>query len=196
MAHPASRSFFFLSLFFVSLFTFTACHDSQDDNATALVQVKPVPVSTQENDQHFLVSAAEFNWEEILLAKLAFRRVSSEEVRQLSQVLENTSRDNKLALGSLAVMKSISVPSEPTIAAQASYDKLNAFLVEEFDVAYCNMIIDAHKNAIAIFENAAHETLDPQIQAKAVAILPGLRANLINAVACQSHINPVSALVR
>src|SRR5664279_147494 len=101
------------SLFLISILSFTSCSDDQKVIATeaSLVPIKPNADATKESDKKFIVSAYEFNWYQIMLSKLASRRSASEEVKQFSAMLENTSRDTKTALGSLAIMKSIRISS-------------------------------------------------------------------------------------
>ncbi len=186
------------SLFLISLLSFTSCSDNQKVIVTeaSLAPIKPNADLTKESDKKFIVSAYEFNWYQIMLSKLASRRTSSEEVRQFSTMLEDASRDTKTALGSLAIMKSIRISSNPTQAVTAAYDTLNLSTVEDFDIAYCNMIIQSHKDAIALFENATRDNLDPDIKAWASSVLPDLRAHLLNVTACETHLNPMSELIR
>ncbi|MEP6794121.1 MAG: DUF4142 domain-containing protein [Saprospiraceae bacterium] len=162
----------------------------------SLVPAKPIIDLTKASDKKFIEGAYEFNWYQIMMSKLAARRTSSEEVRQFSAMLENASRDTKTALGSLAIMKSIRISSDPTQAVTAAYDTLNLSTVEDFDITYCTMIIQTHKDAIALFENATRDNLDPDIKAWASSVLPELRAHLLNATACETHLNPMSELIR
>ncbi|MFZ1677292.1 MAG: DUF4142 domain-containing protein, partial [Saprospiraceae bacterium] len=185
-------------LFLMSFFSFISCNGDQKVITTeaSLVPGKPDVDLTKESDKKFIVSAYEFNWYQIMLSKLASRRTSSEEVRQFSAMLEDASRDTKTALGSLAIMKSIRISSDPTQVVNAAYDTLNLSTVEDFDIAYCNMIIQSHKDAIALFENATRDNLDPDIKSWASSVLPDLRAHLLNATACETHLNPMSELIR
>ncbi|HZV68476.1 MAG TPA: DUF4142 domain-containing protein [Saprospiraceae bacterium] len=178
------------------LFGFIGCSNEQSVNTAASIQqVKPI-VETKADDARFLVRAAEFKWNVIMLSKLASRRSGNDEVRLLSQTLENANRESKSSLGSLAVTKSIRVPYEPTQAANDAYTKLNESSIEDFDIAYCTMIIQDHKDAIALFEGASYENLDAGIKSWASSILPELRNHLSKAVECETHLNPMSELVK
>src|SRR5688572_29399923 len=131
-------------------------------------------------------------YEQALLGKLAQQRTSSEEIRTLAKMLEDASREEKSALASLAIMKSIKVPSAPTPSAHAAYDSLNVATVEEFDFAYIRSAILGYNDMIAHFENGTRADMDPDIKAKALAMIPGMRTHLSKALEADAHMNPVS----
>ena len=184
-------------LFLIALFSLSGCGDSQSvDSNVALAQMTPVAPSTKENDKQFLVRAVEMKYEQILLGKLGQQRSGIEEIRTLAKMLEDANREAKSSLASLGIVKSISVPSAPTQLAIDSYDKLNEATIEEFDFAYINHIIQTHNDAINLFENAAHGNFDKDIQAKALAMIPDMRNYLSKAMEINSHLNPMSELVK
>jgi len=190
------KSLLLASFSVTCLFAFTGCSNEQPVNTAATFeQVKP-KADTKAADESFLVHAAEFKWNAILLSKLATRRAGNEEVKLLSQTLENAYRDSKSKLGSLAVVKSIRVPYEPTQAVNDAYAKLNESSVEDFDFAYCTMIIQGQRDGIALFEGAAYANLDPDIKSWASSMIPELRTHLSKSVECETHLNPMSELVR
>lgn len=192
------KSLLLSTFMLVSVFSFMSCNnDRQVIVAQAsLVPAKPNVDLTKENDKKFIVSAYDFNWYQIMLSKLASRRTGSEELQQYSAMLENSSRDTKTALGSLAIMKSIRISSDPSQVVNDAYEQLNQNAIEDFDVAYCTMIIQSHRDAITLFEYATRDNIDPDIKSWASSMLPELRAHLLNATACQAHLNPMSELIR
>ena len=71
--HHLKKSLLFSFLVVSGGFIFTSCKDNQAEDAkqAATELNKPKPDVTNERDQRFLVQAAEFNLEEIMLGKLA-----------------------------------------------------------------------------------------------------------------------------
>jgi len=184
-------------LFLIVAFGFMSCgNDHPVDSSVGLTPIKSNIISTKENDQRFLVRATEMKYEQIYLGKLVQQRSGSEEVRQLAKMIEESNREEKSSIASLAIMKSIGVPSAATKNALDAYDKLNEASVEDFDVTYLDQVIQGYKEAINLFENATRENLDPEIHSLALAMLPDMRNHLSKAMELNTHMNPLSELVR
>lgn len=179
----AAKQFFNFFSFAMVLLVFAACGKKPDATAVDLsaAQVKPANL-TKENDERFLVHAAEMKYEQILLGKLAKGRSSVEEVKQLAAMLEEANRAQKSELASLGIIKTIKVPSAPTAMAHQAYDTLNTASIEEFDLKYISFVIQGYQNAISHFERAGNANIDADIQAKAVAMLPEMRQHLSKAM--------------
>lgn len=191
------NSFLGSFLFAMALFSLTSCgNDGSSENINvSLAQVQPVE-STKEADQRFLIRARELKYHQIMLSKLAFQRSGNEEVKSLARMVEDRNRDEMMALGSLAIIKSIKVPTVPPQSAHAAYDTLNQFAVEEFDYAYLSSVISGYNDGISHFESASYAKLDPEIQAKAAAMLSDMRSQQTMAKDLNARMNPVSELVR
>ena len=175
-----------------------SCGDNPKTDSKAAAQElnKPNSDPTKESDERFLVNATEYAFKEILIGKLAQQRSTNQQVIELGKTMENAHRELKSALGSLAIVKSIAIPHTAPQSALASYDKLNEKSKSDFNLEYCAMTIQDHKDAISLFENAERGNHDPDIQALATSMLTAMRARLSQAEACQSHLNPVSELIR
>jgi len=156
---------------------------------------KPNHDITREQDEQFLVSAAEFEYEQILLGKLAYQRATSPEVRELAKILEGAHRTSRSELGSLGMLKSIAVPSTPTQAAHAIYDKINVVSVDEFDGAYLTQVITRHNEVISLFEQYTGGNNDPDIRNWAITKLPALRLHLDNAMDLDAKLGPLSEVI-
>ncbi|MEP6645831.1 MAG: DUF4142 domain-containing protein [Saprospiraceae bacterium] len=186
-----------LSILPVLLFAFgiglMSCGQKQPESLSASMQLNiPKSDQTKEIDGRLLAQAAQFNMEGILLGKLATRRANSEEIIALAQMMEDSHREAKSAIASLAIYKGIAIPSEPTAANHDAYDKLNLNEVADFDLAYCNIIIDSDKDAIAKFESATQEHHDPDVEKIVLKLLPEMRAHLAKAKECRMHLRPIS----
>jgi putative membrane protein len=174
------------------------CGDSREANQKdmGLAINKPIDDPTKKSDEQFLISVAEFNFEQILLGKLAQQRSSSTAVRDLAKMLEEDHRETRTALGSMAIIKSISIPGAPTKAAHDIYDKINAAPVEAFDAAYLTEVIASHNDAITLFELCLRSNHDADIQAWAQGRLPVLRLHLSSAMELDAQLGPLSELIR
>lgn len=167
-----------------------------DSKQIAMDLNKPKNDLAKEQDERFMVSAAEFDFEQILLGKLAYQRATSPEIKELAKMLEDAHRTSKSELGTMGILKSIAVPSTPTKAAHAVYDKVNAVSVEEFDAAYLAQVIDRHNEAISLFEQCIGANHDPEIRNWTITKLPELRVHLAKAMDLDAQSGPVSELIR
>jgi putative membrane protein len=192
------KSVVYFALCVVAISGSMGCGDSREANQKdmGLAINKPIDDLTKKSDEQFLISVAEFNFEQILLGKLAQQRSSSTAVRDLAKMLEEDHRETRTALGSMAIIKSISIPGAPTKAANDSYDKINAAPVEAFDAAYLTEVIASHNDAITLFELCLRSNHDADILAWAQGRLPVLRSHLSSAMELDAQLGPLSELIR
>lgn len=176
----------------------TSCGNDQqvDSKEIAMDLNKPKNDIAKEQDERFMVSAAEFDFEQILLGKLAKQRATSTDVKDLAIMLEEAHRTSKSELGSMGILKSIAVPSTPTKAAHAVYDKINIVSVEEFDAAYLTQVIASHNDAIRLFEQCIGANHDPDVRNWAITKLPDLRTHLAKAMDMDAQSGPLSEVIR
>jgi putative membrane protein len=174
------------------------CRDEQqvDSKQIAMDLNKPKNDIAKEQDERFLVSAAEFDFEQILLGKLAYQRATSADIKEFAKMMEDAHRTSKSELGSMGIVKSIAVPSTPTKAAHAVYDKVNAVSVDEFDAAYLTQVISRHNEAINLFEQCIGANHDPDIRNWAITRLPDLRLHLAKAMDLDAQSGPLSEVIR
>lgn len=191
----AAKQFFNYFSFALVLLVFAACGKKHDAEAVDISAAQITPANlTKENDERFLVRAAEMKYEQILLGKLAKGRSSVEEVKQLAAMLEEANRTQKSELASLGIIKTIKVPSAPTASAHQAYDTLNTAGIEEFDLEYISFVIQGYQKAISHFESATGGSIDADIKAKAVAMLPEMRQHLSKAMEVDALLhNPADA---
>lgn len=192
------KSLLYFSFLLSTLFALIGCGGDQqvDSKEIATNLNKPKNDIAKERDERFMVRTAEFDYEQIMLGKLAQQRASSIEVKDLAKMLEETHRTSKSVLSSMAIMKSISVPSSPTKAAHMAYDKLNESSVEDFDAAYLTRVVASHNDAIMLFEECIKSNNDPDIRTWAIGKLPDLRMHLTQVTELDSQFGPLSELIR
>jgi putative membrane protein len=138
-----------------------------------------------ENDAKFLVNAAEMYLEEVNLSQMAVQNSRNPDVIELARILEANQSLALIRLNELARSKSISVPVSTTNKAQDTRKDLYAKAGKDFDNAYCQLMVDRYKEAVASYEKATVERSDSDIKAWATNSLPGLRSNLDKSLVCQ-----------
>ena len=190
--HFPMQSWLFLVLSFLFMIGFTACGNEQTGQVSMASMAPLTTKDTKEKDRQFMTRAVEMNYEQIMIAKLAWRRATSEAIRTLAKDLEDANRAERSMIASLGVMKSIAVASIPTPSAQAAYDSLNLATIEEFDHLYIQRVMEGYQEAIRHFEQGTTAEVDPDIKAKAKEILPLLRAHYSRVSMFSGQMNPVS----
>lgn len=145
--------------------------------------------TSNEKDAKFIVNAAEINLEEIKLGQLAQQKGMIDEVKGLGKMMEANHTQTLIDLTTLAKQKAISIPASPTENGMEAYKQLDDKSAKYFDRAYCDMMVNGHKDAITLFEKASTECNDADIKAWAIATLPHLRMHLDSAVACQTKLD-------
>lgn len=186
------------TLCIVALSCSMGCGDTReaDQKDMGMALNKPIDDLAKKSDERFLNSVAEFNFEQILLGKLAHQRATSTAVIDLAKMLEEDHRNAKMALGSMSIIKSIPIPGTPTKAAHDAYDKINEVPVETFDATYLTTVIASHNDVIALFELYLQSNDDPDIHAWALGRLPELRIHLSKAMELETQMGPLSELIR
>ena len=182
------------SLFMVFLLSFTACGNRQVDSKEVAEEInKPKSDSTMERDERFLVNTAEYNFREIMLGKLAQQRSTSEDVKALAKLLEEAHRKSNSELSALALSKSIAIPTAASKAVMDDYEKLNLRTEKEFDLEYCNMIIQNHKDLINKFENYTNGKCDQDIKIWVLGVISDIRIHQAKAAQLEMEVkNSVS----
>ncbi len=146
--------------------------------------------SKNEQDAQFLVNAAEINMEEIKLGQLAQQRASSADVKNFAKMMVEGHTKALSDLKGLAQTKQVSLPDSTTKDGLDHYGKLDEEKNgSDFDRKYCDMMVDAHKDAIDRFERAAGDNnADAQIKQWASSMIPDLRSHLDQALTCQNKL--------
>ncbi len=198
LTYHLRKSLLFLSLLLIVLVGFVRCGNrhEMDPKQEAIELNKPNSDATRERDEKFMVQAQEFHFQGIMLGKIGHQRASAEEVKAMAKILEDAYRTARSELSSLAIRKSIAVPSAATQKVMETVDKLNEKSVEEFDAEYCALILESQKEAIRCFEVYTDGLGDPEIRAWGLSMLPIMRNHLSQITEIDAHMNPVSELIR
>ena len=175
----AIKSLLFPTILMATLFFQTGCKQHDTDSKEVATELnKPNSDVTKERDEKFMMDAAEINFEEIMLAKLAQERTTNADVKSLAKMLEDTHQKINVDVQSMATQKSIAVPTAATNEVMDDYNRLNEKSAQEFDVTYLNMTIDDHESAIKRFESYSSADVDEALKVWAMGLIPDMRIHL------------------
>lgn len=166
----------------------TSCMNNNNKDTKAIAEEQneaKFNKNENENDATFLVKAAEINMEEISLGQLAQQKGNISHVKELGKMMEDAHTKSLSDLTALALTKNISLPTSQTENGQDAYKKLNEKSGNDFGKEYSDLMVNGHKDAIALFEKASTDCTDPDIRAWANATLPALRTHLDQSIICQ-----------
>jgi|GEM_PF-178831 len=148
-------------------------------------EMKSDSIANRKKEVTFLSEASEINMEEISLGKLAIEKAVGTDVKDMGKMMEMEHAKCLKGLVKLAEEKSIKIPTKLSDKAHKTYNQLNDKTGIAFDKAYCDLMVNGHKDAIVLFEKAVAECTDPDIKAWASETLPDLHRHLQHSLMCQ-----------
>ena len=158
-----------LFLMLLTLGIATSCDEDEDDNTPMLT----VPT--------FLQQAAASDMFELTTGNMAVQKGTLTEVKDFGQMLISDHTMSGSELISLAQQKNVTLPTTlPQDKAQKA-TTLQNLTGTAFDQQFADMQVQAHQEAIALYEQADKDITDAQVQAFIDKNLPVLRAHLIEA---------------
>lgn len=168
----------------------SACSDKSKTEDTKAITKEYVEEKFEnkpdEKDVAFLVNAAAINFEEIQLGQLVQQNSKSDCVKELGAMMEKQHTDAMNQLKDLAVKKAITIPTFITQEGKYAVHELNEKTGKDFDKKYCDMMVNGHKDAIAMFDKASEESIDDDIKSWASDMIPVLKTHLDHAITCQT----------
>lgn len=147
--------------------------------------------SNEEKDAAFLCRAAEIHLEEIRLADLVKTKSNNTDVKQLAFMLMNEHSSTLSSLIKLAEGHKIELPSKASDDASNTFNQLSSMSSADFDVAFCDEMINVHNEAITLFTRAKDETSDAEIKAWSTGTLFRLEKHLKAAQQTRQKISKV-----
>ncbi len=132
-------------------------------------------VVSVDNDE-FFPSAASAGMLEIETSKLALQTSQNADVKAFAQQMVDDHTKAAAELKTLAASKSITLPTAMSKHHQMMYDHLKDEKPgKDFDSAYQNTQVVAHKEAVTLFAKASTDSKDPEVKAWASNTLPTLQ---------------------
>lgn len=178
------------TLFIVAMMGLQSCDDSKTEDTKDVAEEHnnaKFEDNKNEKDAQFLVDAAVIHRQEISLGKLAQQKGTTNHVKELGKMMEVDHTKALAELTTMAKTKNISLPTAQTDNGQDAYNKLNQKSGNDFGKEFSNMMVDGHKDAIALFEKASTDCSDLEIKAWAASLLSALRTHLDHSLVCQKE---------
>ena len=142
------------------------------------------------SDRDFIERAARGGQAELAGSALAQQRSTDPDVKAYAQQVQETQSRVLEALAQLGQAKGLTVPDSPSFVGAG---KLAALVSEEgaaFDRAYAARFgVAAHRDALVLFQQAAHQTQDADVRAYVEERLPALQKQLDLARALQDKVD-------
>lgn len=164
-----------------------------DDSIDQAQDVNDTTAMVNEQDAEFAVKAADANLSEIELGKVAAAKATDQRLKDFAQKMID---DHQLAndeLLTIATKHNITLPpvmSEEHVAKQMELQDKKG---RAFDQAYIRMMVNDHDDAVSLFEDAASDARNMDLQAFAAKILPKLKQHFEEAKSLRDSISPVDS---
>jgi len=174
-----------------TMLLFTSCDLWEKPGVTAATPEAEAAVEAKDDDSRVIISLVAMHQEEIALSQVALQKSNHKDVTDLARMLEAAHTRTLAELTKLAEDQSLAIPTELNEKAAASKMELNKLSGKEFDLAYCEMMVEGHGRAIARMEGASSNAKDSNLRGWATRTLPHLRQHLEEALACQKKCQAV-----
>ena len=147
----------------------TSCDDDDDDDNDPKLTV-----------QEFMQQAAASDMFEITTGGLAAQKGVMSEVKAYGAKLVADHTTSSAELRTLATQKNVTLPNPVPLPAdkQQKVNTLQGLSGAEFDKQFAQMQVDAHQEAIDLYEEADDDITDTEVQAFIDKTLPVLRMHL------------------
>jgi putative membrane protein len=136
------------------------------------------PAAKTPSDRQFAREAAAGGLAEVKLGQLAVDKGNSDVVKTFGQKMVDDHSKANSELQAVAGKSNITLPTTPSAADQAAYDRLSKLSGAAFDRAYARNMVQDHIHDVAAFKQEANYGKDPAIKAFASATLPTLTDHL------------------
>jgi putative membrane protein len=131
------------------------------------------------SDESFMKDAAHAGAAEIEASKLAQTKAKSPDVKAFADAMITDHTKVAEELKALAAKKNVTLPDGPSVKHKAELKLIDAGDNDKFDERYAKHFgVNAHKDTIKLFEDAAKNAQDPEVKAWAQKTLPGLKHHL------------------
>lgn len=177
----------------LAIFIFQGCKGNQGSTSAAdsanaskttdTTALKP-HIAVDQNDAKFVVTAAADGMAEVAAGKMAVTKAVSTRIKSFATMMVNDHSKAGNELAKIAQNESITIPTGPDTTQQKKATELSKKTGKAFDKAYVDAMVDGHKKAVSLFEDASKNLKDTTLRAFAIRTLPTLKMHLdsINAI--------------
>jgi putative membrane protein len=141
-------------------------------------QLQTPQAPNQMDARQFVQEASSSGWFEVKSAELAKQRATSDRTKVFADHMITDHKKANDDLAKIAEKQNIELASDLQPKEKAQLDKLASINGSTFDSAFIQSQVQAHQQAIALFENASKNLQDKQLKEFADQYLPTLREHL------------------
>jgi putative membrane protein len=149
----------------LSLFVWTGCRDNDPEPNTL-------------TSQEFMQRAAASDVFEIQTGQMATQEAQTQEVQQFGQQLVADHTQSSTMLRNLADQKNIALPDSMNQEQMVIRNNLRNQSGVAFDREFINAQVQAHEEAVDLYEQATREVTDQDVRGFAQQVLPKLQQHL------------------
>ena len=164
-----------------------------DNSIEQAEAVNDTMAMTNEDDADFAVKAADASLAEVDLGKLAVERAVDPRVKAFAQHMIDGHQKANEELMSIAIRLDITLPPVVSEDQANKQMQLRDETGADFDRAYMDRMVKDHNQAVSLFEDAASDARNPDLQAFATKTLPTLKKHHEEAKALQDSIRPMDS---
>jgi putative membrane protein len=184
-----------LTIFYVLLISCNDTNDTTDTSTTSITSNTATDantntassVVTDEKSSTFLMKVANSGMAEVQLAKLAQQKATIDAVKNFAGMLERDHSAANEQVKNLAGQRNVSLPATPSDDKQKMYSDMEKMTGKAFDKEYISMMVKAHNDGIALFEDTRANASDIDVKNFADKTLPTLKTHLDSARAIQKR---------
>ncbi len=144
-------------------------------------------------DGKFLHSAAYGGTGGIQYSDVAESRTKREEVKNFAIAMGKDHKEMAKQLSTVGGRVNVKLPSDLTVEQKDTLAKLKDASDADFDRMYMDTMVADHKKAIAIFEDAAKNSTNPEVKTFATVNLPHLQGHLNTAELLAKKLGSIDA---
>jgi putative membrane protein len=131
-----------------------------------------------ENDQAFLMKAAQGNMAEVQLGTVATQRATGDRVKQFGQRMVQDHGLAQQQLMNMSKENSWVTPTEISDEQKQHHERLSQLSGEAFDKAYMEHMVKDHAMDVALYERASTTCENAALKGYATSTLPTLKEHL------------------
>lgn len=165
--------------------SYTAAQTSSD---TPYTTTEPRYIEIKDSDRTFFEKASRLGADEVALSEVAADRAIHDSVRSFAAQMVSTHKKANADLATLAARKGVALPVHDENDTRKLQKEWSEKKAKDFDEDYLEKLIDAHEDAIDLFEKAV-KSKDADIASFAGQHMATFRQHLIEAKALKDRID-------
>lgn len=162
-----------------------------DDSVEQAQNVNDTSAMVNEQDADFAVKAADANLAEIELGKLAMEKATDQRLKGFAQRMVSDHQKANEELMTIATGLNITLPPVVSESHVDKQRKLRDKSGDAFDEAYVDIMVKNHDRVVSLFEDAASDARNVELQAFAAKTLPTLKKHFEEAKVLRDSISPM-----